>query len=192
MNYKLHLTVVYDACVLYPAPLRDVLMRLALTDVYHARWSNQIHEEWIRNLLLVRPDLTLEQLHRTKELMNSHVRDSVVTGFEHLIPSLHLPDFGDRHVLAAAIHCGAQVILTFNLKDFPNDVLHPYGLMAQHPDDFLLHLLITHRSSVLTAMAQHRRALKNPPKTVNEYLDTLSAQGLSASAAFIRQWSASI
>ena len=58
MNYKLHLTVVYDACVLYPAPLRDVLMRLALTDVYHARWSNQIHEEWIRNLLLVRPDLT--------------------------------------------------------------------------------------------------------------------------------------
>jgi hypothetical protein len=71
-------TVVYDACVLYPAPLRDLLMRLALTDLFRARWTEDIHEEWIRNVLANRPDLTREQLDRTRTLMNENVRDCVV------------------------------------------------------------------------------------------------------------------
>jgi hypothetical protein len=75
-------TALYDACVLYPAPLRDLLMRLALMDFFRARWSNEIHDEWIRNVLANRPDLKPEQLDRTRELMNLHVRDSVVTGYE--------------------------------------------------------------------------------------------------------------
>ncbi|MCA3219062.1 MAG: PIN domain-containing protein, partial [Burkholderiales bacterium] len=105
-------TVVYDACVLYPAPLRDLLMRLALADLYRARWTDAIHNEWIRALLARRPDLKREDLERTRELMNLHVRDSLVTGFEPLIPSVELPDADDRHVVAAAIHCGASLILT--------------------------------------------------------------------------------
>jgi hypothetical protein len=60
----------YDACVLYPAPLRDLLMHMALTDLYRAKWTNAIHEEWIRNVLANRPDLTRQQLERTCELMN--------------------------------------------------------------------------------------------------------------------------
>lgn len=99
-------TVIYDACVLYPAPLRDLLMRLALTDLYRARWTDMIHDEWTRNVLKQRPDLKAEDLQRTRSLMNSHVRDSLVTGFEHLIPSVELPDADDRHVVAAAIHGG--------------------------------------------------------------------------------------
>lgn len=85
-----HFTVVYDACVLYPAPLRDLLLRLALTDLFRARWSDMIHDEWTRNLLARRPDLE-ERLARTSALMNVHVRDCLVTGFEHLIPSIELP-----------------------------------------------------------------------------------------------------
>ena len=85
-------TVVYDACVLYPAPLRDLLMHLALTGLYRARWSNLIHDEWTRNVLASRPDLTPAQLLRTRQLMDAHVRDSLVTGFEPLIPSIDLPD----------------------------------------------------------------------------------------------------
>lgn len=81
-------TVVYDACVLYPAPLRDLLMHLALSDLYRARWSDLIHDEWTRNVLASRPDLTQDQLNRTRQLMNAHVRDSLVTGFEYLIPSI--------------------------------------------------------------------------------------------------------
>jgi predicted nucleic acid-binding protein len=110
-------TAIYDANVLYPAPLRDFLMHLALTGVYRARWSVQIHDEWKRNLLLNRPELTREQLDRTSSLMDAAVPDGVVTDYEQLIEGLDLPDVDDRHVLAVAIKCNASVIVTFNLKD---------------------------------------------------------------------------
>jgi hypothetical protein len=183
-----HFTVVYDACVLYPAPLRDLLMHLALSDLYRARWSDMIHDEWMRNVLVDRPDLTRNQLNRTRQLMNAHVRDSLLTGFEYLIPSINLPDPDDRHVAAAAIHSGASLIVTFNLKDFPADALKPYNLVAQHPDDFIVDLLDLHPAGVLEAAASHRSSLKNPPKTADEYLDTLLAQGLTQSVAVMRQW----
>ncbi len=108
-----HFTVVYDACVLYPAPLRDLLMHLALSDLYRARWSDLIHDEWTRNVLTNRNDLNSDQLNRTRQLMNANVRDSLVAGFEYLIPSIELPDPDDRHVVAAAIHSGASLIVTF-------------------------------------------------------------------------------
>jgi hypothetical protein len=84
-------TALYDSCVLYPAPLRDLLMWLALSDLFRARWSNDIHEEWIRNLLEDRPDLTRERLERTRDKMNSNIRDCLVTGYEPLIDGLTLP-----------------------------------------------------------------------------------------------------
>lgn len=183
-----HFTVVYDACVLYPAPLRDFLMHLALSDLYRARWSDQIHDEWTRHVLANRLDLTQGQMNRTRWLMNTHVRDCLVTGFEYLIPSIHLPDPDDRHVVAAAIHAGASLIVTFNLKDFPPEALGPYNLAAQHPDDFIVDLLDLHLAGVLEAAASHRRSLKNPHKTADEYLDTLQAQGLTQSVAVMRQW----
>ena len=91
-----HFTVVYDACVLYPAPLRDLLMRLALTDLYRARWTDMIHDEWTRNLKRQRPELKDEDLERTRSLMNASVRDCLVTGFQPLIPAIELPDPDDR------------------------------------------------------------------------------------------------
>lgn len=116
-------TVLYDSCVLYPAPLRDLLMHLAVTNLYQAKWTDAIHDEWTRNVLKDRPDLRPEQLQRTRELMNAHVLDCLVTGYESLINGLSLPDQDDRHVLAAAIHAGADLIVTFNLKDFPDGSL---------------------------------------------------------------------
>jgi hypothetical protein len=74
-----HFTVVYDACVLYPAPLRDLLMHLAVLDLFRAKWSAMIHDEWIGNLLKNRPDLTSDQLQRTRDLMDANVRDCLVT-----------------------------------------------------------------------------------------------------------------
>lgn len=187
-----HFTVVYDACVLYPAPLRDLLMHLALSDLYRARWSDLIHDEWTRNVLASRPDLTQEQLNRTRRLMNANVRDCLATGFEYLIPSIKLPDPDDRHVVAAAIHSGASLIVTFNLKDFPTDALAPYSLTAQHPDDFILDLLDLQPAGVLEAVANHRRSLKSPPKAADAYLDTLLAQGLTQSVAYMRHLTALI
>ena len=113
-------TVIYDACVLYPNYLRDILIQLAIADLFRAKWTNLIHDEWIRNLIENRPDLPKEKLNQVKDLMNSQVRDSLVTDFEQLIPSLTLPDPNDRHILAAAIVAEADVIVIFNLKDFPD------------------------------------------------------------------------
>ena len=92
-------TGVFDECVLYPAPLRDFLMQLALTDLFRAKWSDAIHDEWMRNILADRPDIKPEELQRTRQLMDSGVRDALVTGYEFLIPTLSLPDKDDRHVL---------------------------------------------------------------------------------------------
>lgn len=133
-------TAIYDANVLYPAPLRDFLMNLALTGIYRARWSASIHDEWKRNLLLNRPDLTPEHLDRTSSLMDAAVPDALVTDYDSLVEGLDLPDRDDRHVLADAIKCNASVIVTFNLKDFPKAVLGAFDIEPLHPDDFIADL----------------------------------------------------
>jgi predicted nucleic acid-binding protein len=171
-------TAVYDACVLYPAPLRDLLMELALTDLFRARWSAEIHKEWMRNVLKNRPNLTESQLLRTKAFMDANVRDALITGFESLIPSLELPDDNDRHVLAAAIRCSADVIVTFNLKDFPSDYLLNFDIEAQHPDDFILYLLDFYPVQVCSATEKVRQRLRKPPMNHENYLANLLRQGL--------------
>jgi predicted nucleic acid-binding protein len=108
--------VVYDAAVLYPAPLRDLLLRVARTGLVRAHWTEQILDECFRNILANRPDLSVALLARTRELMNQAIPDVIVTGYQSLIDGLTLPDPDDRHVLAAAIRAGAQVIVTWNLK----------------------------------------------------------------------------
>jgi len=171
-------TALYDACVLYPAPLRDLLMRLALTDLYRARWTDRIHDEWIDALLKRRTDLNRETLERTRALMNSHVRDCLVTGYESLIDALDLPDPSDRHVLAAAIRTRAHVIVTFNLDDFPTDYLAQYGIAAQHPDEFITHLLDLSPPAVCAAAKRQRESLRHPPKSVDDFLSALANQHL--------------
>lgn len=170
--------VVYDACVLYPAPLRDLLLRVARTGIVRARWSNAILDECFSNILANRPDLTREKLARTRELMVAAVPDCLVEGFEELIDGLDLPDPDDRHVLAAAVRAGAQTIVTFNLKDFPAALTEKYGVEAQHPDDFVYDLIDLAPAAVLGAVRGQLSALRNPPQTVSQLLDTLRGNGL--------------
>lgn len=180
-------TAVYDACVLYPAPLRDLLMELALTDSFRARWSEEIHQEWIRNVLKKRPDLNESQLIRTKAFMDANVRDALVTDFESLIPSLKLPDKNDRHVLAAAIRCSAGVIVTFNLKDFPSDYLSTFGVEAQHPDEFILYLLDLYPVQVCSAAEKVRQRLRNPVMNPEKYLENLLRQSLPQTVSRMKE-----
>jgi len=182
-----NLTVVYDANVLYSASLRDLFVELATTDIVEARWTEEIHEEWMRNVLINRPDIRFEQLSRTKRLMNANVKDCLVQGYETIIQELELPDPADRHVLAAAIGSSSKFIITFNLKDFPEEVLAPYDILAQHPDDFLLDLLELDWQTVCEAAEKQRIRLKNPPKTPDEYLETLVKLGLPLSATRMRE-----
>jgi hypothetical protein len=163
--------------VLYLAPLRDFLMWLGLSGRFRARWSKDIHEEWKRNVLANRPDITPAQLDRTSALMDSAIPDAFVTGHEELVASLTLPDVDDRHVLAAAIRCHASVIVTFNEKDFPAQMLAPYAIETQHPDVFADNLFDLDQAAVVAAAQRQRRQLKNRPVDVDEYLETLFRQG---------------
>lgn len=118
--------------------------------------------------------------------MDRHTTDALVVGYEDLIPTLQLPDQGDRHVLAAAIRGGADVIVTANLKDFPREVLATYGMEAQHPDEFVVHLLSLAPDRVPEAAQDHWVSLKNPPKTESEYLQSLERQGLLHTVSILR------
>jgi predicted nucleic acid-binding protein len=175
-----------DASVLYPALLRNFLMHLALRDLFQPRWSHHVHEEWIAALLRNRPDLTHAQLARTRRLMDEHVDDALVSGYEHLTGQLTLPDRKDRHVLAAAIHSGANVIVTINLRDFPADVLASYGIEAQHPDTFVSELLDEYQDDAVAALREMQADLKNPPVSMPELLASLARQGLAQTVTELR------
>jgi predicted nucleic acid-binding protein len=171
-------TVFFDACVMYPAPLRSYLMYLANTGLFSARWSDQVHDEWMRNLLKNNIDVDIEKLKRTKDLMNKHVPDCLVEGYEPLIAGITLPDADDRHVVAAAIKGQAEAIITFNLKDFPVETLEPLGLVAIHPDEFLCDMFELNPSNCVKAAQQQRQSLKNPPMAATEFLTCLQKQRL--------------
>ena len=124
----------------------------------------------MENLLADRKDLKRERLERTRDLMNRSVLGCLIEGYEALIPSLSLPDPDDRHVLAAAMHGAAEIIVTFNLKHFPHDILQPHGIEAQHPDEFVSQLFDLDPGAVCRAVRDQRLSLKKPPKTVEQFL----------------------
>ncbi|APZ41804.1 PIN domain-containing protein [Acidihalobacter ferrooxydans] len=181
-------TAILDACVLYPASLRDLLLSLARDGLYHARWSERIEDEWMRNLLAQRPDIPEDRLRHVRALMARAVPDSLVTGWEGILDGLpELPDADDRHVLAAAICGHADAIITFNLKDFPTDVLAPFSLEALHPDDFLLNQLELDPIAALRSIKAMRARWRKPPVSAQELAATLEKLGLPMTAARLRE-----
>ena len=178
--------VVYDAAVLYPAPLRDLLLRVARTGLVRAHWTEQILDECFRNILANRPDL-VALLARTRELMNQAIPDVIVTGYQSLIDGLTLPDPDDRHVLAAAIRAGAQVIVTWNLKDFPADALAPYGIVSLDPDEFVVNLLDLAPAAIVSVVTEQAAALRSPPMSAGALIETLLQQGLARTVARLRE-----
>lgn len=176
-----------DASVIYPASLRDLLMRLTMAGLYQARWSRDVHEEWIRALLRDRPDLSADSLHRVRAAMDRHAEDCLVTGYKSLISSLTLPDPDDRHVLAAAIVAGADVIVTCNLRDFPTESLGRYDIEAQHPDAFLRHVVDLAPVLVVDAVRAQQASLTNPPRSMREQLAQFERIGLAETVAELRR-----
>lgn len=179
-------TVVYDANVLYPSVLRDVLIRVAQKGLVRARWSNLILDEVFRNLRANRPDLDPVKLDRTRQLMCAAVPDCLVLGYEKLTAAIELPDPDDRHILAAAIRAGAQTIVTANLRDFPPDTLREWDIEAKSPDAFLQD--IYHIDGALThqAVSEAAAARRNPYTTVGEIVDALDRLGLPVAASLLR------
>jgi len=177
--------VVYDACILYSAVLRDLFVRLPITGLFKVHWTAAIHEEWIRNLLKNRPEITRKQLLYVRDLMNTHLPEAEVTGYDKYIAELQLPDQDDRHVLAAAIEVNAHIVLTYNLSDFPLSCTAQHGVYAEHPDVFLYRLLKLHPEIVMDTIQTLRRRLKRPPMTPKEYVSVLQRQLLPKTAEFL-------
>ncbi|MGI0483722.1 PIN domain-containing protein, partial [Geminocystis sp. CENA526] len=175
-------TAVLDSCVLFPAQLRDIFMHLALKGVFRPRWSDEIHNEWICAVLHNRPDLTNEQLQRTRFLMDSNVVGCLIKNYEHYIPNINLPH-DDRHVVAVAIKSKADVIVTFNLKDFPEQELNKFNIIALHPDIFFEQLLIHNTAKFIDAIEQQIKMLKNPPISKKEFLRILQNSKLPQTAS---------
>ena len=174
-----------DASVLYPSTIRSVLMFLAAFDAFRAQWSEDIHREWTAALARDRPDLDAKRIARTRALMEAHLPNAMVTGYQRRIASLVLPDPNDRHVLAAALHCKAHLIVTTNLKHFPKVVLGSHSISAQHPDDFVCDLIVADCDRAALAFAADRARMVNPPHSVEEYIAGIEAGGLKKSAVML-------
>lgn len=163
-------------------------MRFALTDLYQAKWTKDIHCEWMRNLLKNRSGLTEERIEMTRVKMDLHVKDCLGFDYEELIDNLKLPDPDDRHVLVAALKANAQTIVTYNLSDFLPSAIAKYGIDAQHPDESLRHLIDLSPSKIMKAVQETRLSLKKPPKSYEEYLAILEKQSLPQTVAYLKDY----
>jgi len=179
--------VIYDANVLYPNTLRDLLLRIAQQPhLVQAKWTDQIIDEMLRALQKNRPDITEKKAARLRELINGAVRDCLVTGYQPLIEALDLPDPDDRHVLAAAIKVNAQLIATRNLKDFPPKTLAQWDARPQSPDNFVRDVMDFDSQAVWACVQQIVDSRTKRPVTVDDVLAELQRNGLVASAAALR------
>ena len=139
--------VLIDACVLYPTVMREVVLGVAAKGLFDPRWSPRILEEWARAARKIGPQG--ETIARgeiaaiTARFPRAQVQ--IPQGVE---AHLWLPDPNDIHVLAAAVGCSADAIMTVNAKDFPRNELADEGLQRVDPDGFLVDLAIQHPDAV--------------------------------------------
>lgn len=174
-----------DANVLYPARLRDLLIRLDVAGLYQARWSDRILDECFRNVIEHRPDLNPERLARTRRFMTAALPAAMIIGYEDSVDDYDLPDPNDRHVLAAAVATKATVLVTNNLDDFPAAKI-PKRLKVVSPDKFVLALATNDLDVVAEVVELQAAELTNPPMTTSQVLDGLDEIGLTASVTLLR------
>jgi predicted nucleic acid-binding protein len=133
MIHSVRFTCVLDTNVIYPIEIRDILFWFAHHDLYTPKWSRHIFDEW--EDVMKRKGISDEEIRKRINKAHLAFPDAQVQNYESLIPGLQLPDNKDRHVLAAAIKANANVIVTNNLKHFPDDYVGSFGLTARSADD---------------------------------------------------------
>ena len=160
--------VVLDANVLFPFTVRDTLLRAAAVGFYQVRWSAQILAETTRNLISTQI-MTEEKAARLQAVLEREFPEAEVVGYEHLVAAMNNQE-KDRHVAAAAVKTGAQVIVTSNLKDF---AALPDGVEAQSPDEFLCNLFDLDPDEFVGLLRQQAADLVKPAVTFEELLERL-------------------
>lgn len=177
-------TVLLDTCVLYPAHLRDTLLRLTERGLYRVLWSADITTELRRNL--VEAGIDPHAVERLVFEMATAFPDAEVTGYRSLIDGVTC-DPKDRHVLAAAVRAAAAAIVTFNLGDFPESSLRPFEIDAIHPDMFLLDQLDLAPVTVIDELERQAGANRREPRTLAGLLGALARAGVPSFADEVRR-----
>lgn len=180
--------VVLDADVLFPASLRDTLLRLAEIELFDPHWSERILDEVKRNVLVSRKDITEADMDRLAAAMNGAFEDALVDGaaIARIEDSME-NDPKDRHVLAAAVVASANCIVTNNVGDFPPQACAPYGITVATADEFLCVLFNVDPEAVRDSVLRQAAALQNPPHTPMEVLVYLERAGAPAFAGRVRE-----
>lgn len=178
---------VCDACVLYPFHLRNIIVQAGVDRLFQARWTEEIHDEWMRNLVANTPSLSLTRLEAAKQLMTIALPAATVVGYEKHIAAVSLPDPDDRHVAAAAIEAGASTIITWNLRDFPVPELKKHNLVRQTPDAFLAGLYEQVPERLTGSLANARRNLSRTRVSAADFISILRDQRLTKLAAQIEK-----
>ncbi|HRE59779.1 MAG TPA: PIN domain-containing protein [Micropepsaceae bacterium] len=177
--------VFLDATVLYAAPVRDLALECASTDIFTVRWSAQVHREWMSALTRNRPDIPTERIERLRRLIDEAFPAATVSRYRHLESAFDLPDPDDHHVAAAAMKSGCAIIVTSNLRHFPSRALAHAGLVAAHPDNFFIQLAQRNAEALLKAAREVLRRLNRPPMTWDQYCAVLSRANLTRTAAWL-------
>jgi predicted nucleic acid-binding protein len=175
---------VLDACVLYPAYLCDTLLRLAEAEAYRPLWSADILNELRRNV--VTRGVPADRVDRRIDHMTRSFPDATVTGYEYLVDGM-TNNAKDHHVLAAAVRANAEVVVTFNIRDFPEPALKPFDITAIHPDDFLLDQLDLYPGLTMDVLEQQAASYRREPTTVAGLLPLLERTGVPRFAAQVRR-----
>jgi predicted nucleic acid-binding protein len=165
------LIAVHDANVLIPAAPHDTLLRAAKTGLYRLAWSDEILTEVGRNLV----DNGLTSAADARDLiatMREYFPEALIAGYERLVPRM-TNDPKDRHVLAVAVRAEAQVIVTQNLRDFPEEALMPWRIEAWSLDAFLTHLVQQAPARMARIIREQAADLIDPPISVDELLAEL-------------------
>jgi len=183
MIHSVRFTVVLDTNVVYPVIIRDILFWFAHYDLYTPKWSEQIFDEWKK--VMLEKGVPEQEAAKRMEKANLAFPDALVENYKGLIESLALPDEDDRHVLAAAIKTNANLIVTNNLKDFPEEYLLSFGLSAKNADDFLTDIIDLNQDQAIAAFKEMVLNKKNPKMDEFEVLDQLRKVGLKDTANYL-------
>jgi len=178
--------VLCDANIFYSILMTDLVLSLGEVGLFRPRWTDEIHEEWIRNLLEDQPQRTREELERRRAFMDQAIGHDLIENYERHIESLSLPDPHDRHVLAAAIEAGAEILLTYNLRDFPEPVVAAYGVSVLHPDAFLRRVALEEAETVLSVIEEMRVKRKRPEMSQAQLLEKLARLSIPGFVRMLR------
>ena len=183
MIHSVRFTAVLDTNVVYPVIIRDLLLWFAYYELYTPKWSRHIFDEWKR--VMIEKGVTAEEADKRIEKANSAFPDALVHNYEGLIKHLELPDADDCHVLAVAIKTNANLIVTNNIKDFPEPYLQSYGLSAKTADDFLTDIIDLNQDKAVAAFKEMVMHKKNPKLDEFEVLNQIRNAGLPDTANYL-------